>query len=682
MYCDFYQMRERPFNVTADPKFLYLNARYREALSSLTYGITHRKGFVTLIGEAGTGKTTLLKRLLDDLDQTTRTVFVFNTNVTFDEILEYIFGEFDLPVHNGKRLYMLQRLNQFLLEELGKGRNVALLIDEAQDLDYSVLEDLRLLSNLETAKEKILQIVLSGQPELGQKLGNPGLRQLRQRVAVNCRLLPLSREELTEYIQARLTAAGAADPKLFTRDAEERIFEISTGIPRLVNIVCDNALVIGYALGKKRIGADVVNEAAADLLTVDTRDAVTVTSDAPAPVVVEQPPRSRRVSRLAVVGVVAAALVIGFLSIGRSLLRRDAAGVHGTAPRAPLEVVEPGRREDPPRAPRDVAVDGGAAAAPAAAPAGEVAVPAAAPVGVPPADGAPASAPRAAAIGPQVAVVEPPAPAPANAPAPASAPATGSAPAVAAPPGAAPMIGVASDSIAPVAAPAAQPVAPAVAPIGVAPAPPAAPAAPAAAVAPVAPAAEVAAPAPAPAAVAPAAVPQVIEVAAMPTVMPTPAAEESVTDLKLVLPSYQRVMVKPGDSVSQIASDTYGQASPTVLDLMKMANPSIRNIDIISVGQELRLPQLDEGLAVLQQPDGRYALLLMSTQTETRARDIGKALRRHGFATRVGRADFGRGNEVWRVVIGDLNDRQTTQAVGQQLQRVFREDTRIAQLAE
>ena len=228
MYCDFYELRERPFNVTSDPKFLYLNARYREALASLHYGISQRKGFITLIGEAGTGKTTLLKKLLDDLDANTRTVFIFNTNVTFDEILEYIFGEFDLPVHNGKRLYMLQRLNGFLLEELRQGRNVALLIDEAQDLEYSVLEDLRLLSNLETAKEKILQIVLSGQPELGLKLDNPNLRQLRQRVAVGARLLPLTREELTEYIQARLTAAGAADPRIFTRDAEDRIFEIST----------------------------------------------------------------------------------------------------------------------------------------------------------------------------------------------------------------------------------------------------------------------------------------------------------------------------------------------------------------------------------------------------------------------------------------------------------------------
>src|SRR5262245_52555597 len=314
MYCDFYQMRERPFNVTADPKFLYLNARYREALSSLTYGITHRKGFVTLIGEAGTGKTTLLKRLLDDLDQTTPTVFVFNTNVTFDEILEYIFGEFDLPVHNGKRLYMLQRLNQFLLEELGKGRNVALLIDEAQDLDYSVLEDLRLLSNLETAKEKIMQIVLSGQPELGQKLGNPGLRQLRQRIGINCRLLPLSRDEITEYIQYRLQAAGCPDLKLFSREAEEQIYHFSRGIPRLVNVVCDNALVIGYALGKKRIGADIITEAAADLLSVEpsseepaaSPSAVVVTPP-PAP----RPPATRWRARFGVMALVKAALAGG-----------------------------------------------------------------------------------------------------------------------------------------------------------------------------------------------------------------------------------------------------------------------------------------------------------------------------------------------------------------------------------
>jgi len=642
MYCDFYQMRERPFNVTADPKFLYLNARYREALASLHYGITQRKGFITLIGEAGTGKTTLLKKLLDDLDQTTRTVFVFNTNVTFDEILEYIFGEFDLPVHNGKRLYMLQRLNTFLLDELGKGRNVALLIDEAQDLDYSVLEDLRLLSNLETAKEKILQIVLSGQPELGQKLGNPGLRQLRQRVAVSCRLLPLGREELTEYMQSRLTAAGAADPKLFTRDAEERVFEISTGIPRLVNIVCDNALVIGYALGKKRIGADVVNEAAADLLTIETRDTAGEPTDgiAPATIPMVTLPRGRRLSQVGVIAVVVVALVIGLLSVGRSLLRSSTTGLEHTASvRQPLEVVQPGLRDDAePRVARAPAVDpeapgardaGGDTAA--AVEVAERAAPAAAAADPDPAPAASAPDPAAAADQgappPRAAAVEPPAGASASA---ASAPER----------------------------------------------PPAAPA-------PAAPAEVAMLDVPAPAAAARAGtMPHGNGLPAAAVVPADAAAPDTADDLRLVLPDYRRIQVKAGDSVSQIATNTYGQASATMLDLMKMANPSIRDIDTISVGQELRLPQLDQGLAVLQQPDGRYVLLVLSTPVESRAREIGKALRKHGFDARVGRANFGAGRFVWRVVIGGLPDRAAAQTVGKQLQRVVRDDMHIAALAE
>jgi hypothetical protein len=149
-----------------------------------------------------------------------------------------------------------------------------------------------------------------------------------------------------------------------------------------------------------------------------------------------------------------------------------------------------------------------------------------------------------------------------------------------------------------------------------------------------------------------------------------------------VLPDYRRIMVKPGDSVSQIATNTYGQASATMLDLMKMANPSIRDIDIIAVGQELRLPQLDQGLAVLQEPDGQFALLVLSTPAENRAREIGKVLRKHGFEARVGRADFGGGRVVWRVVIGDLPDRAAAQTVGKQLQRVVREDTHIEAMAD
>ena len=153
-------------------------------------------------------------------------------------------------------------------------------------------------------------------------------------------------------------------------------------------------------------------------------------------------------------------------------------------------------------------------------------------------------------------------------------------------------------------------------------------------------------------------------------------------ELRVALSRYDHVMVRPGDSVSQIASRTYGQASPTILDLMKMANPSIRDIDIISIGQELRLPQLDEGLALLQQADGRYALLLLSTPIESRARDIGSAIRRHGFDVKVARSDFGRGHSVWRVMIGDLTSRDNAHQVGKQLQQLLREDERIAAMAE
>ncbi len=661
MYCDFYQLRERPFNVTADPKFLYLNARYREALAALHYGISQRKGFVTLIGEAGTGKTTLLKKLLDDLDSSTRTVFIFNTNVTFDEILEYIFGEFDLPVHNGKRLYMLQRLNTFLLEELRNGRNVALLIDEAQDLDFSVLEDLRLLSNLETAKEKILQIILSGQPELGQKLGNPGLRQLRQRVAVNCRLLPLTREEITEYIQSRLTAAGSTDPKLFTRDAEDRIFEISTGIPRLVNIVCDNALVIGYALGKKRIGADVVNEAAADLLSVDGRQpAVEEVESAPRVPSEAAVPRVRNMSQLGVVAVVVGAILIGLLSVGRSLLRRDGAPASPpVASRPAFEVIQPGSRDrDAGPSAMGKGSAGEAGRAPAA-PGG------AAEVGVDPggsampdaaADRVPPAANRDVwEDEPLAGAAAQAADEPAKAPAPVAAADEGEGGAIEAPephPGGVDALDDSSAKEASqwhaLAAP------PAVPPPAVVPernlgsiqhepehAPQKAP-----------------------------------EVSA--AIAPAAARDERMT---LALPKSQTLRVEAGDSISQIATRTYGQASPTILDLMKIANPSILDIDVISVGQEIRLPQLDEGFVILQQSNASFALLLLSTPLPHRANEIESALRQRGFAARVASADFGAGRTVSRVLIGDLASRDEALEIGKRLRQLFREDERIAAMA-
>jgi len=645
MYCEFYGMRERPFNVTADPKFLYLNARYREALASLHYGVTQRKGFVTLIGEAGTGKTTLLKKLLNDLDPNTRTVFVFNTNVTFDEILEYIFGEFDLPVHNGKRLYMLQRLNAFLLDELREGRNVALLVDEAQDLDYSVLEDLRLLSNLETSKEKILQIVLAGQPELGQKLSNPGLRQLRQRVAVNCRLMPLTREELTEYIQSRLSSAGCSDPRLFSREAEERVFEISAGIPRIVNVVCDNALVIGYAMGKKRISADVIDEASADLIATEggVLPAAALEEDAAElPSGVALPPR-RNMSQFGVIGVVAAAILIGLLSIGRSLLHRDEGTSPGGVPeRSRLEVVQPGLTDsyalDRYREP----------VAPGAGRERENATLRELRRRVPEGGGLADPNPRwdsrrgeevgMGDIGDRVDVVELD-----NEPA---APRRRDDSMEGIPPEAAveparPAAPEALDAVDPLPKMAEEPLARAES--------------------------EYSDP------------PVDIE---LPFVEAEPEGPPKAETMKLALRQFDYADVRSDDSISGIAIRNYGQASTTIFDLMKLANPGVRDINQIAVGQRLRLPQLEDGSVLLRQSDGQHGLLLMSTTSYGQANDIRAALRKRGFGARVTRGDLGDGKPIWRVIIGGLESRDTALRVGKDLQQLFRRDRRIAAMAE
>ncbi|MBY0278980.1 AAA family ATPase, partial [Candidatus Binatia bacterium] len=268
MYLSFYGLSEKPFGQTPDPKFLYWNDAYRETIASLRYGIQERKGFVTMIGEAGTGKTTLLRKLLDDLGPDVVSVFLFNPNATFEEILEYTLGELGIPAPAGRKLAMLQRLNEFLLAAFQEGKNTILLIDEAQDLETDVLESLRLLSNLETSKEKILQIVLSGQPELAERLAQPNLRQLKQRIAVRCRLEPLVRSELPDYIAARLAVAGGR-PDLFAAATLDPIWEFARGIPRLVNAVCDNALLVGYALGRQTIDAGVIGEVVSDLTRID-----------------------------------------------------------------------------------------------------------------------------------------------------------------------------------------------------------------------------------------------------------------------------------------------------------------------------------------------------------------------------------------------------------------------------
>jgi general secretion pathway protein A len=265
MYIDYFGFQEKPFSVTPDPRFFYTNPSYQEAYASLLYGIHERRGFIVLTGEIGTGKTTLLRRLMENMESNDRFVFFYNTTLTFEELLDFICDELGLPSKESGRLQKIQVLNQFLMEQVAKKGTVVLLIDEAQNLGEEVLENLRLLSNLETATEKLLQIVLVGQPELETKLNQPELRQLRQRIAMQCRLERLDDEEVGPFITYRLSAVGYKRQQLFIPDAIQEIAYYSKGFPRLINILCDNALLIAYATSQKRITADIIREAAGDL---------------------------------------------------------------------------------------------------------------------------------------------------------------------------------------------------------------------------------------------------------------------------------------------------------------------------------------------------------------------------------------------------------------------------------
>jgi type II secretory pathway predicted ATPase ExeA len=251
MYTSYFGFREKPFNVTPDPRFVYMNPAFREAYASLLAGIRERKGFVVLTGEVGTGKTTLLRVLMKNLEATVRFVYFYNTTLSFEELLTYACEELGLETNGGGRLKKIQALNDFLIEQLRKGGTGALLIDEAQHLSEHVLENLRLLSNLETGTEKLLQIILVGQPELEAKLAQPSLRQFKQRVSVQCRIDRLKDREIMPYVQFRLESVGSPRKDIFSKAAIERVAHYSNGIPRLINIICDNALTIAFATHRR-----------------------------------------------------------------------------------------------------------------------------------------------------------------------------------------------------------------------------------------------------------------------------------------------------------------------------------------------------------------------------------------------------------------------------------------------
>lgn len=262
---EFYGLRQAPFDITPNPRFLFHSAKHREAFNHLLYGIRERKGFVQLTGEVGAGKTTLCRALLEQLDEHFSTALILNPILNAEELMKAIASEFGLNVKGLDRMETIAAISDFLLQQVLNGRDTVLIIDEAQNLTEDLLEQVRMLSNIETDDRKLLQIVLMGQPELRERLDSPRLRQLRQRITVRYHLAPLKPSEVGEYIQHRLSLAGANGVPIFTRPALWRIFRYSRGVPRLVNAVCDKALLAGFVEQNQRITFRMVGRAVREL---------------------------------------------------------------------------------------------------------------------------------------------------------------------------------------------------------------------------------------------------------------------------------------------------------------------------------------------------------------------------------------------------------------------------------
>jgi general secretion pathway protein A len=267
MYQNFFGFKEKPFEVTPDPKFLYLTQVYQEIISALIYGIHERRGFIAIVGEVGTGKTMMLNALIDRLEYDTKVAFIFNSDLTFKQMLIMALCDLGLanPEQNLSKVEAIQRLNNFAIQQLEKNGNVVIIVDEAQNISHKTMENLRMLSNLETRKHKLVQIVLSGQPELDKKLNKPEWRQLVQRISLKRYSTELSEKDTYSYVEHRLKKAGYRGSSLFSKAALKLIWSHSGGIPRKINILCDNALLIGYGLGKKHINAEIIDEAINDL---------------------------------------------------------------------------------------------------------------------------------------------------------------------------------------------------------------------------------------------------------------------------------------------------------------------------------------------------------------------------------------------------------------------------------
>ena len=266
MYCDFFGFSEKPFTITPNPHFVFLSSIHREAFARLLYGVDSHAGFISLTGEVGTGKTTMLRTLLTQLDPEKYTsALIFNPCMSGEQLLAGICREYGVEVNEKSRSGYLDALNYFLIEQNSGGRTVILVIDEAQNLEPEVLEQVRMISNLETERDKLIQIILAGQPELNTILRRYDLRQLNQRITVRCRLTPMRFDDTVQYINHRLKIAGSRIPDIFSPAAIKQIYRFSAGIPRLINVACEQALVMAWTRDIRSISPLVAKEVIAEL---------------------------------------------------------------------------------------------------------------------------------------------------------------------------------------------------------------------------------------------------------------------------------------------------------------------------------------------------------------------------------------------------------------------------------
>ena len=268
MYCDYFGFSEKPFTITPNPHFVFLSSIHREAYARLLYGVDSHAGFIALTGEVGTGKTTLLRTLLTQLDPEKYTsALIFNPCMSGEQLLAGVCREFGIVADERNRSGYLDALNRFLIDQNSVGRTVVLVIDEAQNLEPDVLEQVRMISNLETERDKLIQIILAGQPEFNDVLRRHDLRQLNQRITVRCRLTPMKLDDTTHYINHRLRISGSRIPDIFSRAAVKRIYRFSHGTPRLINVVCEQALVMAWTREIRSISPSIVAEVIAELQT-------------------------------------------------------------------------------------------------------------------------------------------------------------------------------------------------------------------------------------------------------------------------------------------------------------------------------------------------------------------------------------------------------------------------------